>query len=211
MTMLPTKPIEKRTPASFSTSFFSAAIRARYLTADLFGTLASWPHARLRETCHVNIMPHIWIHLIITDEVHKGIGVKSIKYYVRVRTLRWVGHVARMDKTPFTKALALTRLPPARFLRVVEARPRPAEVSRPLHCDVGTRPHRKRRYFNEKGHTIRESNSNTKQDREKTNEQQMKQQTRALCTSCRACLIPARYWESISSVVQFSSNLLAIR
>ena len=29
---------------------------------------------------------------------------------------------------------------------------------------------------------------------------QTKQQTCALCTGCRACLIPASYWESISSV-----------
>ena len=74
------------------------------LTADLVGTLASWHHARLREMCRVT-MHQVWIHRITTDELYERIGVKSIEYYIRVRTLRWVGHVARMDKTRLPRRL----------------------------------------------------------------------------------------------------------
>jgi hypothetical protein len=44
-------------------------------------------------------MHQVWTHRITTDELYEPIGIKSIEYYIRVRTLRWVGHVARMDKT----------------------------------------------------------------------------------------------------------------
>ena len=74
------------------------------LTADLVGTLASWHHARLREMCRVT-MHQVWIHRITTDELYERIGVQSIEYYIRVRTLRWVGHVARMDKTRLPRRL----------------------------------------------------------------------------------------------------------
>ena len=68
------------------------------LTADLVRTLASWRHARLREVCRVT-MHQVWIHRITTEELYERIGVQSIEYYIRVRTLRWVGHVVRMDKS----------------------------------------------------------------------------------------------------------------
>ncbi len=48
--------------------------------------------------CRVTIR-QVWIHRITIEELYERIGVKSIEYYIRVRTLRWVGHVARMDKT----------------------------------------------------------------------------------------------------------------
>ena len=74
------------------------------LTADLVGTLASWHHARLREMCRVT-MHQVWIHRITTDELYERIGVKNIECYIRARTLRWVGHVARMDKTRLPRRL----------------------------------------------------------------------------------------------------------
>ncbi len=52
-----------------------------------------------------------------------------------------------------------------------------------------------------KSHAIRESHSKQKRAKPPST---MKQQTRTLCTGCRASLIPASYWESISSI-QFST------
>ncbi len=139
------------------------------LTADLVGTLASWHHARLREMCRVS-MHKAWTHRITPDELYERIGIKSIEYYIRVSTLRWVGHVARMDKhgcrvgssrhgmgseftahwghrddhRPFPRAMAQVRQHSDRIIRVVETRPRPAEMAHPHHRDVSTRsPHRK--------------------------------------------------------------------
>jgi hypothetical protein len=57
------------------------------------------------------------------------------------------------------------------------------------------------KFNKQKSHATREFHS--KQKREKP-PSTMKQQTRTLCAGCRACLIPASYQESISSV-QFSS------
>ena len=54
--------------------------------------------------CRVT-MHQVWIHRITTDELYERIGVKSIEYYIRVRTLRWVGHVARMDKMRLPRRL----------------------------------------------------------------------------------------------------------
>jgi hypothetical protein len=62
------------------------------LTADLVGALASWHHARLREMCRVTIH-QVWIHQITTEELYECNRVKSIEYYIRVRTLHWVGRV----------------------------------------------------------------------------------------------------------------------
>ncbi len=50
-------------------------------------------------------MHQVWTHRITTDELYELIGIKSIGYYIRVRTLRWVGHVARMDKTRLPRRL----------------------------------------------------------------------------------------------------------
>ena len=65
--------------------------------ADLVRTLASWHHARLREMCRVT-MHQVWIHRITPNELYERTEVKSTEYCIRVRTRRWVGHVARMDK-----------------------------------------------------------------------------------------------------------------
>ncbi len=48
--------------------------------------------------CRVT-MQQGWTHRVTTDELYERIGNKSIEYYIPVRTLRWVGNVARMDKT----------------------------------------------------------------------------------------------------------------
>ncbi len=50
-------------------------------------------------------MHQVWTHRITTDELYERIGIKSIEYYIRVRTLRWVGHMARMDKTRLPRRL----------------------------------------------------------------------------------------------------------
>jgi hypothetical protein len=50
-----------------------------------------------REMCRVT-MHQVWTHRITTDGLYEGTGIKSIEYYIRMRTLRRVGHVARMDK-----------------------------------------------------------------------------------------------------------------
>ncbi len=53
-------------------------------------------------------MHQIWITRITDDELYERIGVKSIKFYIRVRTLRLVGHVARIDKTRLLRQLLTT-------------------------------------------------------------------------------------------------------
>ncbi len=51
-------------------------------------------------------MHQVWTHRINTDELYERSGIKSVgHYYIRVRTLRWVGHVARMDKTRLPRQL----------------------------------------------------------------------------------------------------------
>ena len=50
-------------------------------------------------------MHQVWIHRITTDELYERTGVRSIEYYIRMRTLRWVGHVASMDKTRLPRRL----------------------------------------------------------------------------------------------------------
>jgi hypothetical protein len=62
----------------------------------------------------------------------------------------------------------------------------------------------KRRYFIRKGHATRVGDSNSRQKREKTIEHTNKTKIRSLCTVCRACLIPASYFES-TDLVWFSS------
>ena len=52
---------------------------------------------------------------ITTEELYERIGVRSIEYFTRARTLRSLGHVARMDKT----------LLPRRFLTAWVAKSRP--------------------------------------------------------------------------------------
>ncbi len=54
--------------------------------------------------CRV-IMHQVLTHRTTTDELYERIGIKSIEYFIRVRTLRWVGHVARMDKTRLPRRL----------------------------------------------------------------------------------------------------------
>jgi hypothetical protein len=44
-------------------------------------------------------------HRITTDGLYERIIIKSIEYHIRVRALRWVGHVARMDKTRLPRRL----------------------------------------------------------------------------------------------------------
>ena len=46
-----------------------------------------------------------WTYRITTDELYERIGIKSIEYYIRVHTLRWVDRVARMDKTRLPRRL----------------------------------------------------------------------------------------------------------
>ena len=50
-------------------------------------------------------MHQVWTHRITTDELYERIRIKSIEYYIRVRMLRWVGHVARMDKPRLPRRL----------------------------------------------------------------------------------------------------------
>jgi hypothetical protein len=68
------------------------------LTANLVVTLPSWNHGQLREMCCITIN-QVCIRRIIINKLYERTGVQSIEYPFRVRTLRWVGHVAHMDKT----------------------------------------------------------------------------------------------------------------
>ncbi len=54
--------------------------------------------------CRVT-MHQVWTHQITTDDLYEHIGIKCIEYYIRVRALRWVGHVAHMDKTRLPRRL----------------------------------------------------------------------------------------------------------
>ena len=88
--MLPTKLSDKLTGIILSVLLYGC--ESWCLTADLAGILASWHRARLREMCRVT-MHQVWIHRITIEELYERIGVRSIEFYIRVRTLRWVGHV----------------------------------------------------------------------------------------------------------------------
>ncbi len=61
--------------------------------------------------CRVTVH-QVWTHRITSDELYERIEIKSIEYYIRVRTLRWVGHVARMDKTRLPRRLVVASFRP---------------------------------------------------------------------------------------------------
>jgi hypothetical protein len=71
------------------------------LTADIVGTLASWHHAQLTMLgsgkCAASLCTRFGSTELPPMKFTNAL-VKSIEYYIRVRTLRSVGHVARMDK-----------------------------------------------------------------------------------------------------------------
>ena len=54
--------------------------------------------------CRVT-MHQVWTHRINTDKLYERTEIKSIEYYIRVRKLCWVGHVARMGKTRLPRRL----------------------------------------------------------------------------------------------------------
>jgi hypothetical protein len=56
------------------------------------------------EKCTAFTMHQVRTNQITTDKLHEHIGIRSIEYCIRLRTLRSVGHVARMDKTAAASA-----------------------------------------------------------------------------------------------------------
>ena len=65
------------------------------MTAKMWRQLHAWHQARIRQICRVNRWHTRWHH-ISNHELHQRTGIQPIEYYIRKRTLQWVGRVARM-------------------------------------------------------------------------------------------------------------------
>ena len=50
-------------------------------------------------------MHQVKLHGITSVELQKSIGIWDLDYYVGRRTLQWVGHVVRMDKSRLPQRL----------------------------------------------------------------------------------------------------------
>ena len=66
--------------------------------------LRNWHNKRIREMCRVT-MHQVELYGITSVELQKRIGIWDLDYYVGRRTLQWVGHVARMDKSRLPRRL----------------------------------------------------------------------------------------------------------
>ena len=66
--------------------------------------LRNWHNKRIREMCRVT-MHQVELYSITSVELQKRIGIWDLDYYVGRRTLQWVGHVARMDKSRLPRRL----------------------------------------------------------------------------------------------------------
>ena len=66
--------------------------------------LRNWHNKRIREMCRVT-MHQVELHGITSVELQKRIGIWDLDYYVGRRTLQWVGHVVRMDKSRLPRRL----------------------------------------------------------------------------------------------------------
>ena len=73
----------------------------RYAT----GHHATWHHPKCK-------LPFQLEHILVrgsdmcrAEYIYERLGVQSIEYYIRVRTLRWVGHEARRDKSRLPRRL----------------------------------------------------------------------------------------------------------
>jgi hypothetical protein len=66
--------------------------------------LRNWHNKRIREMCRVT-MHQVELYGITSVELQKRIGIWDLDYYVGRRTLQWVGHVVRMDKSRLPRRL----------------------------------------------------------------------------------------------------------
>jgi hypothetical protein len=78
--------------------------------------LRNWHNKRICEMCRVT-MHRVELYGITLVELQKRIGIWDLDYYVGRRTLQWVGHVARMDKSRLPRRLltAWVREPRPKF------------------------------------------------------------------------------------------------
>ena len=78
--------------------------------------LRNWHNKRIREMCRVT-MHQVELYGITSVELQKRIGIWDLDYYVGRRTLQWVGHVVRMDKSRLPRRLltAWVREPRSEF------------------------------------------------------------------------------------------------
>ena len=66
--------------------------------------LRNWHNKRIREMYRVT-MHQVELYGITSAELQKRIGIWDLDYYVGRRTLQWVGHVVRMDKSRLPRRL----------------------------------------------------------------------------------------------------------
>ena len=66
--------------------------------------LRNWHNKRIRKMCRVT-MHQVELYGITSVELQKRIGIWDLDYYVGRRTLQWVGHVVRMDKSRLPRRL----------------------------------------------------------------------------------------------------------
>ena len=64
------------------------------------------------QQCHLSLILNIhWDHFVSSEKVLKGAGVKDIKTLLILRTsLRWQGHVCRIDHARAPKQLMMVNL-----------------------------------------------------------------------------------------------------
>ena len=66
--------------------------------------LRNWHNKHIREMCRVTIH-QVELYGITSVELQKRIAIWDLDYYVKRRTLQWVGHVVRMDKSRLPRRL----------------------------------------------------------------------------------------------------------
>ena len=62
------------------------------------------PYKSICDMCRVT-MHQVELNGITSVELQKRIGIWDLDYYVGRRTLQWVGHMARMDKSRLPRRL----------------------------------------------------------------------------------------------------------
>ena len=82
-------------------------------------------------------MHQVELYGITSVELQKRIGIWDLDYYVGRRTLQWVGHVVRMDKSRLLRRLltawAQTLRPTTPIQRVGPTSPGPGRMGAPHH------------------------------------------------------------------------------
>ena len=66
--------------------------------------LRNWLNKFIRDICRLKIH-QVELYGITSVELQKRIGIWDLDYYVGRRTLQWIGHVARMDKSRLPQCL----------------------------------------------------------------------------------------------------------